>query len=132
MGRPPWQVSGTISDIDGLRQRLTIDSRDLASTEVAVTSESSIKFRGRALQFRDLDLGNRVIARYDLNTSAAAWITVLPGEVLDPDLANVLLPMARSGEVAGTVVAIELRDPGPETITIQDRDTGRPHGAQRR
>ena len=44
-GLPSMQVSGTISDIDGLRQRFTIDSRDLASTEVAVTSESSIKFR---------------------------------------------------------------------------------------
>ena len=125
-GPPSMQVSGTISDIDGLRQRLTIDSRDLASTEVAITSESSIMFRGRLLRFRDLDLGNRVIARYDLNTGAAVWITVLPGEVLGPKLAEVLLPMARSGEIAGTVIAVDRLVPGTETITIEDRATGRP------
>ena len=125
-GPPSMEVSGTISDIDGLRQRLTIDPRDLASTEVAVTSDSSIMFRGRLLRFRDLDLGNRVVARYDLNTGAAVWITVLPGEVLGPKLANVLLPMARSGEIAGTVIAFDPLDPGAETITIEDRATGRP------
>ena len=123
-GPPSIQVLGTISAVDGPRQRLTIDSRDLASTEVAVTSDSSIKFRGRPLQFRDLDLGNRVIARYDLNTGAAVWITVLPGEVLGPELANVLLPMARSGEIAGTVIAVDTREPGAEAITIEDRSTG--------
>ena len=120
------QVSGTILDIDGLRQRLTIDSRDLAPTEVTVTSDSSIKFRGRPLQFRDLDLGSRVIARYDLNTGTAVWITVLAGEVLSPELADVLLPMARSGEIAGTVIAVDTLDPGAETITIEVRATGRP------
>ena len=125
-GPPSMQVSGTISEIDGLRQRLIIDSRDLASTEVAVTSESSIKFRGRPLPFRDLDLGNRVIARYDLNTGDAVWITVLAGETLDPKLADVLLPMARSGEIGGTVIAVDSRDSGAETITIEDRATGRP------
>ena len=125
-GPTSMQVSGTISEIDGLRQRLIIDSRDLASTELAVTSESSIKFRGRPLPFRDLDLGNRVIARYDLNTGAAVWITVLAGETLDPKLADVLLPMARSGEIAGTVIAVDSRDSGAETITIKDRATGMP------
>ena len=125
-GPPSMQVSGTISEIDGLRQRLIIDSRGLASTELAVTSESSIKFRGRPLPFRDLDLGNRVIARYDLDTGAAVWITVLAGETLDPKLADVLLPMARSGEIAGTVIAVDSRDSGAETITIEDRATGRP------
>lgn len=125
-GPPAMQVSGTISDIDGLRQRLTIDARDLASTEVAVTSESSIKFRGRPLQFRDLDLGNRVIVCYDLNTDAAIWITVLAGEVLGPELADLLLPMAGSGEIAGTVIAVDTLDPEAVTITIEDLATGRP------
>ena len=125
-GRPSMQVSGTVSDIDGLRERLTIESRDLSSTVVAVTSDSSIKFRGRPLQFRDLDLGSRVIARYDLSTGAAMWITVLPGEVLGPELADVLLPLARSGEIAGTVIAVDALDPEAETLTIEDRATGQP------
>ena len=125
-GPPSLQVSGTISDIDGPRQRLTIDSRDRASTEVSVHSDSSIKFRGRPLQFRNLDLGNRVIARYDLLSGIAVWITVLAGEVLDPELADVLLPMARSGEIAGTVIAVDSLDSGAETITIEDRATGQP------
>ncbi|PKB79833.1 MAG: hypothetical protein BZY88_11365 [SAR202 cluster bacterium Io17-Chloro-G9] len=124
-GPPSMQVTGTVTDIDGLRQRLTIDSRDLASTEIAVNSESSIKFRGRALQFRDLDLGNRVIARYDLTTGAAVWITVLAGELLAPELGGVLLPMALSGEIAGTVIVVDPLGTGPETITIEDRITGR-------
>ena len=125
-GPPSIQVSGTISDIDGLRQRLTIESRDLASTGVSVTPDSSIKFRGRPLQFRDLDLGSRVIARYDLNTETALWITVLAGEVLDAELADVLLPMARSGEIAGTVIAVDTSDGGAVAITIEDLTTGLP------
>ena len=125
-GPPSMQVSGIISEIDGQRQRLTIDSRGLASTEVAVDSNSSIKFRGQPLQFRDLDLGNRVIARYDLNTGTAVWITVLAGEVLDSELADVLLLMARSGETAGTIIAVDTQDAGAETITIEDRATGLP------
>ena len=125
-GPPSMQVSGTISDIDGPRQRVTIDSRGLASTEITVDSGSSIKLRGGPLQFRNLDLGSRVIARYDLNTGAALWITVLPGEVLDSKVADVLLPMARSGEIAGAVIAVETLDSGTRTITIEDRATGLP------
>ena len=125
-GPPSLQVSGTISDIDRPRQRLTIGSRDLASTEITVDSGSSIKLRGGPLQFRNLDLGNRVIARYDLNTGAALWITVLPGQVLDSGVADVLLPMSLSGEISGAVIAVETLDSGEQTITIEDRATGLP------
>ncbi|MCH7940247.1 MAG: hypothetical protein IID13_10970, partial [Candidatus Marinimicrobia bacterium] len=125
-GTPSMQVSGIISGIDGQRQRLTVDSPGLASTEVAVDSDSSIMFRGRRLLFRDLDLGHRVTVRYDLNTGTAMWIAVSGGEVLASELADVLLPMARSGEIAGAVIAVDTQDGGVETITIEDRATGRP------
>ena len=125
-GPPAMQVSGIITRIDGQRQRLTIDSPGLASTEVAVDADSSIMFRGRQLLFRDLDLGNRVTVRYDLNTDTAVWIAVSGGEVLGPELADVLLPMALTGEIAGTVTAVDTQDGGAETITIGDRATGRP------
>jgi hypothetical protein len=125
-GPPAMQVSGIITGIDGQRQRFTIDSPGLASTEVAVDADSSIMFRGRRLLFRDLDLGNRVTVRYDLNTGTAVWIAVSGGEVLDSELADVLLPMARTGEIAGAVTAVDTQDGGAKTITIEDRATGRP------
>ena len=61
-----------------------------------------------------------------MNTDTAVWITVLAGEVLGTELADVLLPMALSGEIAGTVIAVGPLDPGAGTITIEDRATGRP------
>ena len=102
-GRPSAQLSGTIDAIDTQRRLVTIVSQDLGARQVLFAEDTSIRFQGQEILFRELDLGNRVIVRYELDDDSAVWVNVLAGEVLRPGLADVLLPMARSGATTGTM-----------------------------
>lgn len=122
-GRPSARVSGIVASIDAGRRRLTIEPPGLAPVELAVTSDTKIKLRGKAVGFGQLDLANRVEARYELETHSASRITVLAGETLARRPARVLLATVDRGQVTGTVSGLDLPYTGPPRITIRDSVT---------
>lgn len=115
-GNPSAEVSGVIGVIDSERRQLTIERPDLEPVDLPIVMDTSIQVLGRDIGFGALSVGDRVVARYDIEAQAASRILVLPGGRLDQRQADVLLPMVRQCEISGDISVDLLAS--PPTVTI--------------
>ena len=149
-GKPRAEVAGIVTSIDGPGQRIIIDPQGVDEVEIAITDRTSLwrapaglsnsiqenwlkevsntpayvrRFGGREIRFHQLDVASRVRVWYDLETSSANRVLVLPGESLPSGPAYVLLSLALQGEAQGKVTGVNL-DFMPSVVTIQDQVSG--------
>ena len=125
-GSPSAEVSGIITFVGSLNQPVTIQPPGLDQVDVSITTDTSIRFQGQEIGFNLLQLGNRVIAQYDLATQTSSRILVLPGERLDQGVAEGLLRTVGSGEATGVIIDVD-PDLVPPRVTI---DLTEPLGAE--
>ena len=125
-GPPTAQISGIITSIDEGRKRVTVQPANLPPVELVIDGDTIINFRGNEISFRQLDLANRIQARYDLETHSAKTVMVGSGQVLKAATARTLLATKDRGEIIGQVIDLDLTGGDPRRITIQDSASGQP------
>jgi len=119
-GRPTARVRGIVTVIDEERRRLSVQPAGLEQVELVVTPRTSIRFGGKDIQFNQLDLANRVEARYDLESHELVLLKIFPGEILDTGVARILLETKDPGEISGTVTGIDFAAMGPPLVIVRD------------
>ena len=149
-GKPRAQVTGIISSIDPLQQRVTVQPDRVQAIEVGITSDTRLwqapvglpagaaenwlksstrtlfyvrEFGGKEIRLEQVDIASRVRVWYELDTNSSTRILVLPGESVQSRSTDALLALAQRGEVLGVVTAVDL-DTVPPSVSIDDEVSG--------
>ena len=107
-GKPSATVAGIVTSIDLERKLMTVQPSRLPPVQIIIDGATAIKFQGRDIPFSQLDLANRVQARYHLESQTASRVLVSAGATLDNTAARVLLATVDPGEVTGSVIKVDL------------------------